>query len=148
MAYDNGSNTWPTGATAIGKTYGPRFTGDINGVTKTEGIYNEVTFEVSAETTDQPYEVTVLGSYIVDQLTLNVSEAFAASSTANISIDGGNGLTTALPLATAAITSPVLTGATKTSGTGPIKIVLTPNANAKASATGRATLVVRYRRVV
>ena len=148
MAYDNGSNTWPAGATAIGATYGARFIGNGKGITKSEGIYNEATFHVTAETSEYPYVITVLGDYIVDQLTLNVSEAFAVSSTANISIDGGAGLTTALPLATKAITSPVLTGLAKTSGSGPINIVLTPNANALASAAGAATLVVRYRRVV
>lgn len=48
MAYSDGSNTWPAGATDVGKTYGPRDAGNQSGPTKTEGIYNEVVVNFDA----------------------------------------------------------------------------------------------------
>ena len=148
MSYDTGANTWPTGTFApVGKTYGPRTTGGGDGVVKTEGIDNELVFDITAGTSGLTYSYPLPAGYLVTGLYLEVEEAFAASSTANIAINGGVALTTPLPLATAARTQPALTGLTNTSGAAGVNIVLTPNANALASATGKARLVVRYSRV-
>ena len=49
MAYEDGTNTWPSGATPIGKTYGPRDAGNQSGPVKTEGIYNEVIINFDAD---------------------------------------------------------------------------------------------------
>ena len=49
MAYSDGSSTWPTGATAVGKTYGPRDAGNQSGPVKTEGAYNEVVVNFDAD---------------------------------------------------------------------------------------------------
>jgi len=148
MAYDSGSNTWPTGASAVGKTYGPRFVGGSDGVTKTEGIFNEVVFQVTAGTDDLTYSANILGDYIIEDITLNVKTAFDASSTADISIDGGAGLTTDLDLATEGMSKPATTGLGNTTGSGPVNVVLTPDSTTTGSADGEATVVIRYRRVV
>ncbi len=148
MAYDSGSNTWPSTATAVGKTYGPRDVGGSDGVTKTEGIFNEVVFQVTADTDDLTYSANILGDYLVEDITLNVKTAFDASSTADISIDGGAGLTTDLDLATAGVSSVATTGLGNLTGTGPLQVVLTPDSTATGSDDGEATVVIRYRRIV
>lgn len=150
MAYDSGSNTWPSSGEAIGKTYGPRKVGGSKGVVKTEGMFNEVVYEVTAGMADRDYTKQLPPFYLVDQITLEVEEAFAASSTADVTIDGGAGLTTDLDLATKAVSNVALTGLANTAGDDSktaFDMVLTPNANAIASATGKARVVVRYRRV-
>lgn len=147
MAYEDGSNTWPTGAVDIGKTYGPRFVGDVRGVVKTEGNKNEVTYEFTAGTTDAPYTYTLPPFYLIQSITLEVEEAFAASSEADITVDGGAGLTTPMDLTAKTVEDVPLTGLANTAGDDsatsfPLNLVL--DANAKASATGKARVVVQY----
>ena len=129
----------------VGKTYGPRGLGAVEGQVKTSGMRKQVVFQVSADTSSEVYISKVIqDGYLVDKIILDVEDAFASSSTANLSIDGGDGLTTAFNLASAGISAPALTGLTKTAGSGPVDIILTLNANAKASAAGKAKIVVEY----
>ena len=86
----------------------------------------------------------ILNQHLVKGLYLEVEEAFAASSTADLSVDGGSGLSSALDLATSGLSAPATTGMTKLAGDGPVDVVLTLDANAKASATGKAKVVVEY----
>lgn len=83
MAYSDGSNTWPTGATAVGKTYGPRFAGNQSGPTKTEGIYNEVV--VNFDTTGGAPATILAGAQIVD-----VDANFATGAVATATVGGVN----------------------------------------------------------
>jgi hypothetical protein len=148
MSYSNGSNTWPTGAVDIGATYGPRKVGGSRGEFRTGGVIKEAVFEIAAGTADLPYTYDLPSFYLIEDITLEVEVAFATSSTANFTFAGGSGLTTALALATKAITKPALTGLTNLSGTdsaASYPLVVTPNSNALASAVGKARLVIRYR---
>jgi len=148
MSYSNGSNTWPTGAVDIGATYGPRKVGGSRGEFRTGGVIKEAVFEIAAGTADLPYTYDLPSFYLIEDITLEVEVAFAATSTANFTLNGGAGLTTALPLAVKAITKPATTGLGNLSGTDSLTsypVVLTPNAAALASAVGKARLVIRYR---
>ena len=149
--FDDGSNTWPgTADNQVGKTYGPRFTGGSQGVEKTEGRLNEATFSVTAFTADQPFTFPLPQFYRVFSIDLVVEEAFAASSNVAVTIAGGTALTTPLAVSTKGITTPALTGLTNLTGTDTadtFELLLVPNANAIASATGKAKIVVSYARV-
>lgn len=140
MSYE----TNPAGL-GVGKTYGPKAVGGLEGQPKTSGFSKEIVFEFTAGAADEVLESIIIQDYyLVTGLTLEVDEAFAASSTANLSIDGGDGLTTALALASAGISAPALTGLEGASGAGPVDVVLALNATAKGSATGKGRLVVKY----
>lgn len=129
----------------VGKTYGAKAVGGVDGEVLTSGMTKQVVLQLTAATIKDVYKSKIIHKgYIVTKLTLDVEEAFAASSTMNFSIDGGDGLTTALNLASKAISQPALTGLTKTAGDGPVDVVFTPNANALASTVGKAKLVVEY----
>lgn len=147
MAYETGSNVWPTGAVTVGKHYGEQDTGGSSGVLKTYGYEKEVEYRITSTTADLPLENTILGDYLIVGLTLNVKTAFDATSTADISIDGGAGLTTELDLATAGLTEPATTGLANTNGSGPVVIKVTADAAAIGSDAGEATLVVKYKNV-
>ena len=133
------------GGLGVGKTYGARATGGVDGEAWEAGMQGSKSFQVSAETSDDVYEAVINTSYAIQEIVLNVKEAFAASSTADLSIDGGAGLTTDLDLATtgvSVITS--LAGLANTSGSGPVDLALVLDANAKASGTGVAEITVKY----
>jgi hypothetical protein len=128
--------------------YGTRPVGGASGRLNTLGAVQQAVFDIDKDTISDPLKVKLPPHYLVTGLFLEVEEAFAASSTANISIDGGAGLTTALNLATLGQSAPVLTGlANQSGGTTSVDAVVTPNAAAIASGTGKARLVVEYRRV-
>ena len=131
----------------VGKRYGERGLGGVEGSVKTFGKEVQLTFHLTGATSDETYKATILQDYRITGLLLDVDEAFAASSTAQLSVNGGAGLTTALNLTSAVVSAPALTGLANTTGQGPVDIVLTPNANAIASAVGKAKLVVTYERI-
>ena len=128
----------------VSKTVGAQSIGGSTGGVPTSGAVKQGVFEVTAGTSDHPYSHKILNAHLVKALYLDVGEAFAASSTADLSIDGGSGLTSDLDLATAGLSAPALTGLTKLAGDGPVEVVLTLDANAKASATGVAKIIVEY----
>ena len=128
--------------------YGARPLGGSAGVQKTEGGSNEITFELMAgELLNSGYAVPVPANYLVDSILLEVEAVFAASSTADLSIGGGSGLTTKLPLAVAGLSSKVTTGLGNLSGTAASSVTITANANAIASAAGKAKVVVGYKAI-
>ena len=128
--------------------YGARPLGGSAGVQKTEGGSNEITFELMAgELLNSGYAVPVPANYLVDSILLEVETVFAASSTADLSIGGGSGLTTKLPLAVAGLSSKVTTGLGNLSGTAASSVTITANANAIASAAGKAKVVVGYKAI-
>lgn len=132
----------------VGKTYGPRSLGAVNGVVKTEGIENEVVFEVTSGTKDAVYKVKLPAFYLVEGIYAEVETAFAASSTVDFSINGGAGLTTDVDLTVSGLTSYVLTGlANVKGGSSAVDMTMTLNANALASTTGKARVIVKYKRV-
>lgn len=133
----------------VGKRYGPLFVSGVAGELPNTGSQKELVFELAAEEIfSSGLTLPLPANYLVEALYIEVEEAFAASSTADLSIDGGAGLTTDFDLATAgALLSVVTTGLANLSGTSAVNIVLTPNANAIASATGKARIIVQYKSV-
>lgn len=132
----------------VGKTFGVRDTGGVNGQVRTAGKEVQLTFEVTAATVGDVYSSTILNDYIVTGLLLNVEEGFGSGATADISIDGGAGLTTDLNLNTVGLTKPALTGLANTSGSGPVDVVLDlSDVETQAATAGKATLVVTYERI-
>jgi len=134
----------------IGQRYGRRDVGGVSGTFPFEGSQREAVFELKSgePLTGLPMTVNLPANYLVEEVYLEVEEAFAASSTANISINGGVGLTTALVLSTAAaLGQKAIAGLANLSGTAAVNIVLTGNAASVASATGQARVVVRFKAV-
>ena len=128
--------------------YGARPLGGSAGVQKTEGGSNEITFELMAgDLLNSGYAVPVPANYLVDSILLEVEAVFAASSTADLSIGGGSGLTTKLPLTVAGLSSKVTTGLGNLSGTAASSVTITANANAIASAAGKAKVVLSYKAI-
>ncbi len=131
----------------VGKRYGPLNRGGVTGVYRGEGSNREFIFELGAgePLTGKPVTIPVVAGYVIAAIWVEVETAFAASSTANLSINGGAGLTTPIALsAPLPLTSVALTGLANTSGTTDVNIVLTGNANAIASATGKARVLVPW----
>jgi hypothetical protein len=144
MAYEN------TAGIGVGKYYGPRKVGGVTGSYVHNDSMREVVFELAAGApmTGVPMTHPLPANYLVEGLYIEVEEAFAASSTADLSIGGGAGLTTDFDLATAgALLAVVTTGLAQLSGTAAVNVVLTANANAIASATGKARVIIKYRAV-
>lgn len=134
----------------VGKRYGPLLAGGVSGVYKGEGSEREIIWELAAKELPNgvPFTVALPANYLVESIYVEVETAFAASSTVNLAIGGGVALTTPISLATqAALASVALTGLTNLSATTASSIVLTANANALASTTGKARIVVRYKAV-
>lgn len=145
MSYE----TNPAGL-GVGKRYGARGIGGVNGTHVQNDSQRELIFDLEAgePLTGTPMTAELPANYLVEELYLEVEEAFAATSTCDLSIDGGAGLTTDFVLSAAApLASVVTTGLANLSGTSAVNIVLTANAAAIASATGRARVVVRYKAV-
>jgi hypothetical protein len=129
----------------VGKTYGAKAVGGVDGEVRTSGMTKQIVLQLTAGSIADSYKSKIIhDGYIVTKLTLDVEDVFAAGSTLDFSIDGGAGLTTDLDLAVAGVTQPALTGLTKTSGSGPVEVVFTPDADALASSVGKAKLVVEY----
>lgn len=132
----------------VGKTWGVKAIGGVAGSVRTAGKEAQLTFEFQHDTVDQPYSVEILQDYLITELTLYVEEAFGAGATADISVDGGAGLTTDLDLNTTGVSKPALTGLANTSGSGPATVTLDlSDTETQAASTGRATLVVTYERI-
>lgn len=132
----------------VGKTYGPRSLGDVNGTVRTAGFEKQVVFEFTSGTSDAVYTVELPSYYLVDDLYLEVEEAFAATSSADLDIDGGAGLTTDLDLTSLGLAQYALTGLANTTGDADgATLTLTLDAAAKASATGKARVVVVYKKI-
>jgi hypothetical protein len=134
----------------VGKRYGPLLAGGVAGLYRGEGSEREVVVEIAAGETPvgAPLTIAVPDNYLVDALWVEVETAFAASSTINLAIKGGTALTTPIALSSAAPLAVVaLTGLTNLSSATGGNIVFTPNANAIASTTGKARILLRYRAV-
>ena len=133
----------------VGKRYGPLAVGGVAGELPNTGSQKELVFELAAdEIFASGLTLNLPANYLIEALYLEVEEAFAASSTADLSVGGGAGLTTDFVLSTAAaVTSIALTGLGNQTGTSAANIVLTPNANAIASGTGKARVIVQYKSV-
>ena len=128
--------------------YGTRPVGAASGRLNTLGAVQQAVFDIDKDTITDPLKVKLPPRYLVTGLFLEVEEAFAAGAAANISINSGAGLTTALDLAVLGQTAPALTGLANTAGGDTaVDAVVTPDAEALASTTGKARLVVEYRRV-
>lgn len=134
----------------VGKRYGPLNRGGVVGVYRGDGSTREFIFELGAgePLTGKVVTIPLVANYLITAIYVEVETAFAASSTANLSINAGAGLTTPISLATAVpLTSVALTGLANTSGTGDVTITLTGNANAIASATGKARVLVAWKAI-
>lgn len=143
MAYESNA-----GAIGVGKTYGERGLGGVDGEVRTAGKEAQLTFEFSAETVDDTYIAQILQDYLVTELTLYVRESFGSGATADLSIDGGAGLTTELDLDTTGVSKPDLTGLGNTSGSGPVDVELDlSDTDTQAATAGKASLVVTYERI-
>jgi hypothetical protein len=127
--------------------YGTRPVGGVAGRQKTAGGEEEVIFEVIAgDTVNDHYPVKLPPFYLVEQIYVEVEEAFAASSTGDLSINGGAGLTTKIPLTTLGTASVAITGlANVKGGATSVDLTFTPNSNAIASGTGKARVLVKYK---
>lgn len=132
----------------VGKTFGVKGLGGVDGQVRTAGKEAQATFEFTSDTVGDVYASKVLNDYVITGLLLNVEEAFGSGATADISVDGGAGLTTDLDLNTTGVSRPALTGLGNTSGTGPVDIVLDlSDSETQAATAGKATLVVTYERI-
>lgn len=134
----------------VGKRYGPRGLGGTSGAYRGEGSEREYIWEFTAGevVNGAPFTLTLPAFYRVEEVYYEVEEAFAAGSTVNLSIDGGAALTTPIDVsAQAAITSAGLTGLANVTSVTDETIVLTGDAEAIASTTGKARVVVRFKAV-
>ncbi len=134
----------------IGKRFGDRKVGGVVGSFVQNDAQREIVFDLAAHEpmSGVPMTVELPANYLVEEIYLEVETAFVSSSTANLSINGGGALSTALALATAAPMAKVaITGLANLSGTSAVNIVLTGNSTAIGSATGKARVVVRYKAV-
>lgn len=132
----------------VGKTWGVKGLGGVDGQVKSFGKEVQVTFEVTSDTLTDVYSAVILNDYVITDLLLNVEEAFGAGATADISVNGGAGLTTDLDLNTLGVSKPALTGLGNTSGSGPVNIVLDlSDTETQAATTGKFSLVVTYERI-
>lgn len=141
MSYEN------TSGIGVGKTFGPRTTGAINGEVKTAGKEVQVTFDISAGTTGDEYKVNVLKDYVITGLTLYVTEPFGSGATANLSVNSGAGLSTALNLNTTGISKPALSGLGNVSGTGGEIVLDLSDAQTQSATEGEASVIVTYERI-
>lgn len=143
MSYESN----PSGI-GVGKSFGERGLGGVDGSVKTAGKEAQIVFDFTAATKTDAYSAPILAGYIVTGLTLSVEEAFGSGATADLSIDGGAGLTTDLDLNTVGVSKPALTGLANTSGTGPVDVVLDlSDAQVQSATAGKATVVVTYERI-
>lgn len=134
----------------VGKRYGPLAVGGVGGELPNTGTQKELVFELTAgEVFASGITLPLPAGYLVESLYLEVEEAFAATTEADLIIDGGTGLTTGkFDLAVAAATASVALGTlTNLSGTSAVNAVLTVDAAGIASATGNARVVVQYKSV-
>lgn len=134
----------------IGHRYGPRNLGGVAGVYRGDGAEREYIWELMAGEVDATPALTLVlpANYLVESVYYEVEEAFAAGSTANLSIDGGAGLTAAISLATAVpLTEAAVAGLANLSGDENVPIVLTVNTAGIDSATGNARVMVRFKAI-
>lgn len=131
----------------VGKRYGVRNVGGNAGESRSVGPEKEIVFTLRAgePLAGTPMTNRLPANYRVISIEEVVVEAFAASSTYDLSIGGGAGMTVdGILSATHASAAKVTTGLGNLSSTDPETIVLTANANSIASATGRAVVTVKY----
>lgn len=135
----------------ISKRYGPLRVGGVGGELPNTGTQKELVFELTAgEIFAAGITLPLPAGYLVEALYVEVETAFAASSTAALSIDGGTAEVIVLSTAQG-ITSDAIGTMTNLSGTSAVNIVLTPNSNAIATAVAdvnpTARVVVQYKSV-
>ena len=154
MAYEESTaaapKNLPLATGTSGKRYGVRDIGGVNGSYVQTDSQREIIFDLEAggPLAGTPMTFKLPANYLVEALYVEVEEAFAATSTCDLSINGGAGLTTDFDLATAGPLLGVVTaGLANLSGTSAVDIVLTSDAAAIASATGRARVVVQFKAV-
>lgn len=137
----------------VGKRYGPLAVGGLTSAYRGEGTSHQVVFELAGGEvlTGVPMQAEVLEGYTIDSVVLEVSTAFASTSSADIVItptggSAGNGLTTDFDLATLSppVTDSTMTGLTEVSNLTGATIQLTGDAAAIASTVGEARVVVNY----
>ena len=140
MSYENSAGL------GVGQNYGVRTLGGGAGKLRTAGKEVQVTFEYGFDNMDQPFEVVLPKGARVIGADLQVDEAFAASSDATVAINGGVGIVADL----SSITSEAISVGTLTNNPVTVDgwvLASTSSAEAIASATGKATLVVTYVKV-
>tara|TARA_R110000851_G_scaffold194516_1_gene345355 strand:- start:336 stop:767 length:432 start_codon:yes stop_codon:yes gene_type:complete len=127
--------------------YGVREVGGASGRQKTSGSDEEAIFEVFAgDLIEANYPIKLPKFYLVESIYVEVEEVFAASSTADLKVDGGAGLTTKIPLTTLGVATAAIAGLANVKGVGAEKdLTITINANGIASATGKARVLVKYK---
>ncbi len=134
----------------VGQRYGARTVGGVNGSFVQNDSQRQVVFDLAANEpmAGVPMTAELRSGYLIEEIYLEVETAFAATSTANLSINGGAGLSTAISLVNVLpLTTIALTGLANLSATSTVNIVLTGSASAQASPTGKARVVVRYKEV-
>lgn len=130
----------------VGKRYGPRGVGGTIGEYIQSGTLREVVIEVVA---GEPMSAALFtrslpANYLIDDVLFEVNEAFNGTTpTIQWAIGGGTAATAETVAAVKAVDT--YAGApTNLSSTSALNFVLTPNAGAIASTTGKATVVVKY----
>lgn len=140
----------PLATGTSGKRYGVRDVGGVNGSFVQNDSQRQVVFDLEAggPLAGTPMTAKLPANYLIEKLYIEVEEAFAATSTCDLSVGGGAGLTTDFNLAIkGALLEVVTTGLAQLSGTAAVDMILTANAAAIASATGRARVIVQYKAV-
>ena len=139
----------------VGENFGPRnIGGTVGKMASGGGPERDLFYHVTAETIDYPTSIDIIEDYyVLTNMLVEVTEAFAANSTVDISLDSGAGLTSPVDLATLGVTDigaaalAADTTLANVSGTGSIPAALVLDSNATASATGDVRVVLTYKRI-
>ena len=139
-----------TGPGGVTKRYGPLDTGGVAGSVRSNDTEVEVVFQTKVgENAGSNLASISLPPYsrIIGVNTI-ISEAYAASSTVDVKLDGTTAVVSGTPIVLTAlghlVTAPHATAANVTVGATAEDLTIVLNANALASATGEAKVVVQY----
>jgi len=137
MAYE----TNPAGI-GVDQHYGVEKTG-VTGVLNTLGKEVEVVFEITPTNLDHPFVHTLPAGYSVTDITLDVEDEYTTG-TADLSIDGGAGLTTDMALDAKSFGKVDMAGLANTSDIDSVDLVMTfPVA---VTGEGYARVIITYKR--
>lgn len=131
----------------VGKRYGPLNVGGTVGTYRGDGALREIVWEIAASeiVNGKPFQINLPANYRIVEVFYEVEEAFATDSTATVAVvDGGTGVTVPLDVVAPVTLIGTFTNLTPVSSTDDEVIGLTGNAEALASTTGMARVIVRY----
>ena len=135
----------------VPRDYGAKSLGGAAGeLHDASGESKRMIFDVTIEAIDYPYSREIDGDlYYLEEMSVEITDAFDTGATLNISVDSGAGVTTAVPLDNAGIVVRDLAADTtlaNQTGSSGVDLELSLNSLATASSDGDARVVVKYKR--